>query len=115
MPLPSITSAPARANQGTDSVPASSNWQRPNYKGKKGKGKGKQFAKGAGVAPQGFVGCVGRDQKGRNLCFDWNSKGCDKAPAGGACDNGRHCCFKLNCYKPHAFHVAHASEMPNKE
>ena len=37
MPLPSTTSAPARANQGTDSVPASSNWQRPNYNGKKGK------------------------------------------------------------------------------
>lgn len=114
MPLPSTSSpAPARPTA-ADASPASSGFQRPSGKGRKGKGKGKSF-KGAGVAPRGFVGCVGRDNKNRNLCFDWNIKGCNKAPAGGSCENGRHNCFKLNCYKPHAFHVAHASEMPNQE
>lgn len=82
MPLPAFSSS-------------SHPYPRASSKGKKGKGKGKFSVKGAGVAPRGFVGRVGRDNKGRNLCFDWNIKGCDKAPAGGECENGRHNCFKL--------------------
>lgn len=91
----------------------------PPFKGGgKSKGKGKQFGKGpkgsggSGVAPKGFLGCVGRDPKGRPLCFDFNITTCPLAPPGGACPNGRHNCFKAACFKPHAFCVAHASEMP---
>lgn len=117
MPLPSTSSpAPPRHAERADvAPPPTASWSRPSSKGRKGKGKSKTSFKGAGVAPRGFVGCVGRDNKGRNLCFDWNIKGCDKAPAGGSWDNGRHNSFKMNFYKPHSFFVAHASEMPAKE
>ena len=83
---------------------------KPYHKGKnKGKGKG-----GSARAPNGFPGCVGRDNKNRNLCFNWNLNKCDQAPAGGSCSRGRHCCFKLNCYKPHKYCEAHKSEMPSQ-
>lgn len=83
----------------------------------KGKGKGKSAGRGgANLAPRGFIGCVGRDQRNRPLCFDFNIKGCNKAPVGGTCENGRHACFKALCFKLHAFFEAHAGEMPaNKE
>lgn len=82
-----------------------------------GKGKGKGKAKsgkgsGASAAPRGMIGCVGRDPKNRPLCFDWNLGSCPHAPAGAACPKGRHVCFKAGCFKPHAYHVAHADEMP---
>lgn len=82
----------------------------------KGKGKGKSASKSnASFAPRGFVGCVGRDQRGRPICFDFNIKGCSKAAAGSTCPNGRRVCFKSMCFKVHAFHEAHASEMPSQE
>ena len=79
------------------------------------KGKGKSKSKGGSArAPSGFPGCVGRDSKGRNLCFNFNLNKCDQAPPGGSCSRGRHCCFKLNCYKPHRYCEAHKSEMPSQ-
>ena len=70
--------------------------------------------KRASIAPRGMVGCVGRDPKGRNLCFDYNLSSCDKAPDGGTCTKGRHACFKAGCRKIHQFHKAHADDMPKK-
>ena len=58
------------------------------------------------------MGCVGRDAKNRPLRFDYNTKGCSLAPAGGACPSGRHCCFKAGCFKPHSFFQAHPTEVP---
>eukprot|EP00435_Cladocopium_sp_Y103_P063137 s464_g24.t1 len=79
--------------------------------GKKGKGKAKG-AQGSSVAPRGIKGAVGRDGKGRAICFNYNLGECNDAPVGGACRRGRHVCFKANCFKTHAFSVAHADEMP---
>eukprot|EP00435_Cladocopium_sp_Y103_P008039 s5736_g2.t1 len=80
----------------------------------KGKSKGKGKSKNAGGshnAPQGMVGCVGRDAKNRAICFNYNLNTCDKAPAGGTCPRGRHVCFKAGCFKVHSYKEAHASEM----
>lgn len=89
----------------------------PDHKGKgqKGKGKTKNKSGGSSVAPKGMVGCVGRDAKGRNICFGFNLHDCKHAPVGGACRKGRHVCFKANCFKGHAFKEAHAGEMPAKD
>ena len=84
-----------------------------NRKGKGGKGKHK--GKGSSMAPRGMVGCVGRDQKGRSICFNYNLTECKGAADGASCAKGRHVCFKANCFKPHAFCKAHANEMPQKE
>lgn len=90
--------------------PQQSSWQ------PKGKGKGKSKGKGSGAssAPRGMTGCVGRDPKGRPICFDFNLSSCANAPAGAACPKGRHVCFKAGCHKLHAFHTAHAEDMPQK-
>ena len=48
-------------------------------KGHKGKGKSKHKSGGSSVAPRGMIGCVGRDAKGRNLCFDFNLHECKAA------------------------------------
>eukprot|EP00435_Cladocopium_sp_Y103_P041876 s526_g11.t1 len=109
LPLPSSSSyAPVRVRE---------NQSEGGYKGKsgsfgkkgKGKGKGQQ---GSSVAPRGIKGAVGRDSKGRAICFNYNLGECNDAPVGGACRRGRHVCFKANCFKTHAFSVAHADEMP---
>lgn len=84
-------------------------------KGHKGKGKSKNKTGGSSVAPRGMVGCVGRDAKGRNICFDFNLNDCKAAAIGSSCKKGRHVCFKANCFKTHAFKDAHASEMPQKD
>ena len=84
-------------------------------KGHKGKGKSKNKAGGSSVAPRGMVGCVGRDAKGRNICFDFNLHDCKAAAVGGSCKKGRHVCFKANCFKAHSFKDAHADEMPSKD
>lgn len=88
-----------------------------DHKGKGGKGKGKNKNKtgGSSVAPRGMTGCVGRDAKGRNICFDYNLNDCKHAAAGGTCKKGRHVCFKANCFKTHPFKDAHAGEMPPKD
>lgn len=116
LPLPKEQfAANVRYRSAANSGEASSSSQPSKGWGKsKGKGKnaGKSKGSGSGVAPRGFLGCVGRDPKGRPLCFDFNIAGCTLAPPGGACPNGRHACFKSLCFKRHAFHVAHASEMP---
>ena len=90
------------------------------YKGRKGpKGgsksdaKGKQ--KGSNVAPRGMVGCVGRDAKGRPICFDYNLSECKHQAVGAACRKVRHVCFKAGCFKSHSFASAHPTEMPSKE
>ena len=84
-------------------------------KGQKGKGKSKHKSGGSSMAPRGMVGCVGRDAKGRNLCFDFNLNECKAAAVGGACKKGRHVCFKAHCFKAHAFKDAHGDEMPSKD
>lgn len=88
-------------------------------KGPKGGGGGKSDSKGkqkgSNVAPRGMVGCVGRDAKGRPICFDYNLSECKHAAAGAACRKGRHVCFKAGCHKTHSFATAHSSEMPAKE
>lgn len=38
----------------------------------KGKSKAPGKGKGSGVAPRGYVGCVGRDAKNRRICFNYN-------------------------------------------
>eukprot|EP00435_Cladocopium_sp_Y103_P070966 s60_g36.t1 len=110
LPLPSSSSyAPVRNRE---------NFQgESNYKGKSGafgrKGKGKsKGSQGSSVAPRGIKGAVGRDAKGRAICFNYNLGECNDAPVGGACRRGRHVCFKANYFKTHAFSVAHADEMP---
>ena len=80
--------------------------------GRKGKGKNKGQGQGSSVAPRGVKGAVGRDSKGRAICFNFNLTECQEAPAGGSCKRGRHVCFKANCFKPHAFSAAHADELP---
>jgi hypothetical protein len=82
--------------------------------GKKGKGKNKGQNQGSSVAPRVIKGAVGRDAKGRAICFNYNLSDCADAPAGGSCRRGRHVCFKANCFKPHAFHASHPDEMPKQ-
>ena len=80
------------------------------YEKGKGKGKGKKGKPGAASAPRGFPGCTGRDNKQRPICFDFNISSCSHAPQGGACQKGRHVCFKIGCHKPHSYATAHADE-----
>ena len=81
----------------------------------KSKGKGKHKSTGSNSAPQGMVGCVGRDGKNRPICFNYNLSSCDKAPGGGTCPKGRHVCFKAGCFRVHQYKEAHASEMPTQK
>ena len=84
----------------------------PGAKGK-GKGKSKQKGKGSFAAPKGFPDCVGRDAKGRPLCFNFNLGKCNQAAVGSSCGRGRHMCFKSGCFKPHAYIDEHKTD--NKE
>lgn len=52
---------------------------------RKGKGKAKSNQQGSSVAPRGIKGAVGRDQRGRAICFNYNLGECPDAPAGGQC------------------------------
>ena len=76
----------------------------------KGRGKGKKGKAGSNSTPRGFAGCTGRDQKHRPICFDYNISDCQHAAYGAACKKGRHVCFKIGCFKPHQYRVAHADE-----
>lgn len=109
MPLPShATYAPLRNEQ---DAPTTS--PKGDFKG--GKGKGKK-GKGSSMAPRGMLGCVGRDPKGRPICFDFNLSKCDRGGKdGGQCNKGRHICFKAGCFKNHPFCKGHPNEMPAKE
>ena len=92
LPLPSSSSyAPVRNREASQFD--------TNYKGKSGssgrKGKGKsKNQQGSSVAPRGITGAVGRDSKGRAICFNFNLGECPDAPVGGVCKRGRHVCFK---------------------
>ena len=110
LPLPSSsTYAPVRNR---DAQQAEFGYKGKSFpSGRKGKGKSKG-QQGSSVAPRGIKGAVGRDPKGRAICFNYNLGECSEAPVGGACKRGRHICFKANCFKTHAFSVAHADEMP---
>ena len=79
---------------------------------RKGKGKAKSNQQGSSSAPRGIKGAVGRDNRGRALCFNYNLSECSDAPTGGTCKKGRHVCFKANCFKAHPFCSAHKDEMP---
>ena len=81
---------------------------------RKGKGKTKGSTQGSSSAPRGIKGAVGRDNRGRPLCFNYNLSNCSDAPTGGTCRKGRHICFKANCFKAHAFCEAHKDEMPKQ-
>lgn len=80
-------------------------------KGKSRKG-GKGLNLGSSHAPRGIEGAVGRDSRGRPICFDYNLGTYPLAAVGGTCPKGRHICFKANCFKLHSFAQFHASEMP---
>ena len=119
-PLPVASAsvyAPVRNRD--DHATGSATGRDTSYKGqsftRKGKGKGKQSnAQGSSFAPRGIKGAVGKDSKGRAICFNYNLSECQDAAAGASCRRGRHVCFKANCFKPHAFSVAHADEMPKQ-
>ena len=116
LPLPKLAaSETAFAPKGQRSE---SNTQQPgpsNYAGGgKGKSKGKGRGKGSHAAPKGYVGCTGRDGKGRPICFDFNTGECQRAPPGGTCNKGRHVCFKAGCFRTHSFKTAHADEAPKQ-
>lgn len=85
---------------------------RPKGKGKTRGAKGKvqlSAAYGSTAAPRGYPGCVGKDGKGRPICFDYNLNDCDRAAAGGTCPKGRHVCFLGGCFKVHAYKDAHGA------
>ena len=105
----SNTYAPMRARDDAD--PSQQFGGKGRNKGKR-KNKGKGPASGSSYGPRGIPGAVGRDQRGRPICFDYNLGTCPSAPAGGTCNKGRHICFKANCHKIHTFKEAHANEMP---
>lgn len=120
LPLSSLPSYNAQRSDSQSSFPPApptghGPYTRPSGKGKKGKGKGKGVSLGSSYAPRGIKGCVGRDNRNRPLCFNFNLGKCEDAPVGASCAKGRHVCFKANCFKLHAFCVAHASEMPAAE
>ena len=85
---------------------------RPSPKGKKSKGYGKSNGGGSSLAPRGVAGAVGRDNKGRPVCFNFNLSERKDAPVGGVRKRGRHVCFKINCFKPHAFSAVRGVGQP---
>ena len=117
LPLPKSAPADTYTHpQRFDRAPAagSSNyggnpWQSANQPSK-GKSKGKGKGKGSNSAPRGFPGCVGRDGKNRPICFDFNVGECQRAPAGGTCNKGRHVCFKAGCFKTHSYKTVHGAD-----
>ena len=111
LPLPAPSNSSYAPVRNKDDVPRESNYK-GFQQGRKGKGKNKGQGQGSSVAPRGVKGAVGRDSKGRAICFNYNLSECQDAPAGGACKRGRHVCFKANCFKPHPFATAHAEELP---
>eukprot|EP00435_Cladocopium_sp_Y103_P070794 s702_g36.t1 len=81
LPLPSSSSyAPVRNR---DTQPAEYGYKGKSS-GKKGKGKGKNQQQGSSFAPRGIKGAVGRDAKGRAICFNYNLGECTDAPVGTA-------------------------------
>ena len=117
VPLPASSSS-SGANSGGYGPAKTYNDDSGGQKGRpygKSRGKGKKGTGGSAQAPKAYKGCVGRDNRNRPLCFNWNLGTCDKAPAGGSCDKGRHACFKLGCFKPHRFCEVHKADMPNAE
>ena len=112
VPLPVAAARAASSNYG----PTRSNHEQDQQDAKPYKGHGKARGKGkkggSNVAPKGFSGCVGRDNRNRPICFNWNLNKCSKAAAGGTCDRGRHVCFKAGCFKLHKYCEDHKTEMP---
>ena len=112
LPLPSSGAyAPVRTK---DAQQSSGDFGKGFNQNRKGKGKSKQNSQGSSTAPRGIKGAVGRDNRGRAICFNYNLSDCPDAPAGGACKKGRHICFKSNCFKVHQFAVAHKDELPKQ-
>ena len=117
LPLPQTSAsayAPVRHRE-DQQKDQGSGWRDSGYKGNQASRKGKGKNKGGGgssFAPRGIQGAVGRDAKGRPICFNYNLSDCPDAAAGATCKKGRHVCFKANCFKPHQFSVAHPNEMP---
>ena len=112
LPLPAPSNSSYAPVRNRDDAPTRESNYKGFQQGRKGKGKNKGQGQGSSVAPRGVKGAVGRDSKGRAICFNYNLSECQDAPAGGACKRGRHVCFKANCFKPHPFATAHAEELP---
>lgn len=113
LPLPLVTGHPYAPVRNRDLQPAREERSFKGFgTGKKGEGKAKGGQQGSSAAPRGVKGAVGRDNRGRAICFNFNLSECNEAPIGGACRQGRHVCFKANCFKAHAFCTVHKEEMP---
>ena len=113
MPLPKPKATDAKAQQANTGSPSnqSSTWvprgSQPYHKGQfkgksKGKGKGKRQAN---ILPAELQnkGCVGVDDHGRRLCFNFNLNKCQEAASGAECSRGWHLCMKKSCHAPHSF------------
>ena len=68
--------------------------------GEKGKGAGRGKRRGgAARAPQELKGYPTKTPEGKNICFNFNLRGCPHAKPGQACFKGVHVCPK--CFGPH--------------
>jgi len=115
LPLPLLAAGAYAPVRTRDAQPSGNTDFGKGYnQNRKGKGKAKNNQQGSSAAPRGIKGAVGRDNRGRAICFNYNLSECSDAPAGGACRKGRHVCFKSNCFKTHQFAVAHKDEMPKQ-
>ena len=113
MPLPkpktSETKPPA-ASGSTGTSPPNPTWQprgsQPYGKGnQKGKGKAKgKNKKQANILPAELQNkqCVGVDEHGRRLCFNFNLGKCQEVAKGAQCPRGWHLCMKKGCHAPHS-------------
>ena len=119
LPLPAASAYAPMRNKDEFNKDGNFGGRDSGYKGqnffRKGKGKSKGQSQGSSFAPRGIKGAVGRDARGRPICFNFNLSECQDAAAGASCKKGRHVCFKANCFKPHAFSSAHADEMPKNQ
>ena len=63
----------------------------------KGKAKGKPMGRKRPAALEGKA----QRWKGKPICWDYNTTGCDKAADGGECPYGLHVCCQQDCGKAH--------------
>ena len=109
MPLPkpkaSDSSQPKSTSYGPSPAPAQGAPRATPYgKGAqncKQKGKGK---KQVNILPKELQnrGCLGQDEHGRRLCFNFNLGKCSEAASGAQCPRGWHLCMKKGCHAPHS-------------
>ena len=112
MPLPKpktadVKTQPVGGGPSVNQVPA---WNPRGSQPYKGQSKGKTKGKGKGKRPTNILpaelqnkGCVGVDDHGRRLCFNFNLNKCQEAASGAECSRGWHLCMKKSCHAPHSF------------